>query len=446
MKFLPARAARFGARAARCGSIVLGVAALAMASCSTNESGRLSADHTGDVSATPVARVALGDGAAVCAGLPSEGASGSALARAPYLQRMTAHDAVVVWTSVGAGAASVLVESPDGEQQTSFPAAIDPSVPREAPDFWSGGAPAAGAERQWTATVSGLAPDTTYCYTVYQDGEPVTAPAPLRSAPAPGSTGRVQFLALGDSGGGGSDQRTLLRQIETVPFDFMIHTGDIAYDSGTLAEFESRFFGVYAPLLASRPMFPTSGNHEYETADAAPYRQVFVLPENGGPDGVERWYSYDWGDLHMVALDTEKIGPSQAAWLEADLTANQLPWTIVYGHRPPHSSGEHGDDPGFNSWLIPILKAHHVQLVLSGHDHDYERFQPVDGITYIVTGGGGKGVRDLNTPEKGSAFADAVIHFLVVTVDADTLTTHAIDGTGREFDSTTIKREAGASP
>src|SRR5689334_14099079 len=172
MKFLPARAARFGARARRRGSIVLGVLALASASCSTNESGRLGADRTGDVSATPIARVAVGDGAAVCAGRPGEGAGGGALSRAPYLQRMTAHDAVVVWTSVGGGAASVLVESPDGEQQTSVPGAIDPSVPRETPDYWSGGAPAAGAARQWMATVSGLAPDTTYCYTVYQDGEP----------------------------------------------------------------------------------------------------------------------------------------------------------------------------------------------------------------------------------------------------------------------------------
>ncbi|HEY7375533.1 MAG TPA: metallophosphoesterase [Polyangia bacterium] len=433
MKFLPARLAR-------CGSIVLGVLAVASASCSTNESGRLSADRTGDVSAAPVTRVALSGAPPVCAGLPAEGAGGTALARAPYLQRTTAHDAVVVWTSVAEGSASVLVESPDGTQQTTFPAAIDPSVPREAPDYWTRAASGGGVTRQWMATVSGLTPDTTYCYTIYQDGQPVTAPAPLRSAPAPGSTGRVQFVALGDSGGGGSDQRALLRQIETVPFDFMIHTGDIAYDDGTLAEFESRFFGVYAPLLASRPIFPASGNHDYETADAAPYRQVFVLPENGGPDGVERWYSYDWGDVHLVALDTEKIGPSQAAWLEADLAANQLPWTIVYGHRPPHSSGEHGDDPGFNSWLVPILKAHHVQLVLSGHDHDYERFQPIDGITYIVTGGGGKGVRDFSSLEQGSAFADAVIHVLVVTVDADTLTTHAIDGTGREFDSTTINR------
>ncbi|HXU06085.1 MAG TPA: metallophosphoesterase, partial [Polyangia bacterium] len=285
-----------------------------------------------------------------------------------------------------------------------------------------------------------LQPDTTYCYTVYQDGAPATAPAPLQTAPAPGTARPFQFVAFGDSGGGGSDQQALLKQIETVPFDFMIHVGDIAYDHGLLPEFELHFFNVYAPLLAARPIFPASGNHEYDTADAQPFREVFALPENGGPDGVERWYSYDWGEVHFVVLDTERSGAAQAAWLEADLAANKLPWTIVYGHRPPHSSGEHGDDPGFNQWFVPILTKFHVPLVLSGHDHDYERFQPIDGVTYIVTGGGGKGVYELKSPEAGSAFADSVIHFLVVTVDDDTLTTHAIDGTGREFDTTTIHR------
>jgi len=436
MKFPPGAAARIAARAARVAAIVVVVT---LASCSRNEAGRLSADHEGDVSAAPIARIVPGGGASACANLPRAGAGSTALSRAPYLQRVTANDAVVVWTSDANAPASVVVEAPDGTKQTTFPAAIDTSVPpNELIPGW-GGVPINGL-RQWTAAVSGLEAGTTYCYTVLRDGQPVTAAAPLTTAPVTGSVGRVQFLALGDSGGGGDDQQALLKQINTVPFDLMIHVGDIAYDHGTLAEFESRFFGVYAPLLASRPMFPTSGNHEYDTEDAAPYREVFVLPENGGADGVERWYSFDWGNVHFVALDTERSGAAQAAWLEADLTANQLPWTIVYGHKPPHSSGEHGNDPGFNEWFVPILQAHHVPLVLSGHDHDYERFQPIDGVTYMVTGGGGKGVRELGAPQPGSAYSDSVIHFLQVTVDGDTLTTHAIDGTGHEFDTTVIHR------
>jgi hypothetical protein len=437
MQYPLARRARPGAMIARGSAIVL---ALTLATCSTNEEGRLSASNTGDVSAPAITRLPTGGSADACGNLAA-GAPPAAnvLARAPYLQRVTAQDAVVVWTAPGGKTASVLLQSPDGKQKATYDAAIDTSAPM--PDLVSQWPTPISFKpvRQWSAAVSGLSPDTTYCYTVVQDGQPVTTPAPLQSAPAPGTGKRVQFLALGDSGGGGSDQHALMEQMATVPYDFMIHAGDIAYDSGTLPQFESRFFGVYAPMLAKRPIFPASGNHEYETSDAAPFRQVFVLPENGGPDGVERWYSYDWGDIHFVALDTEKTGAEQAAWLEADLAANKLPWTIVYAHRPPRSSAGRDDQP-FQRWFEPVLAAHHVQLVINGHEHHYERFKPRDGVTYVISGGGGRGVRELSTPAPGSAFADAVIHFVVVTVEGDTLTLHAIDATGREFDSAVIKR------
>jgi calcineurin-like phosphoesterase family protein/purple acid phosphatase-like protein len=426
MQFHSAPAARRRGPAPLLSSIFL---AVALVSCwSTNESGRLAAVKTGDVSAPPVARIAPGEATAACANVTSAGPPIGGLARAPYLQRVTAHDAVVAWTSAGAAFGDVRVATSDGTPVATFPAAIDTAA-----------APSRGAE-QWTASVSGLEPDTTYCYSVYQGGSPATAPTPLHTAPAAGAGARVQFLAFGDSGGGGGDQEAVLEQMQTVPFDFMIHTGDIAYDNGTLEDFEGKFFDVYAPLLGSRPIFPSSGNHDYVTADAAPFRQVFMLPENGGPGGLERWYSYDWGDVHFVALDTEKMGAAQAAWLEADLAANKLPWTIVYGHKPPHSSGEHNDDATFKQLFVPILEAHHVQLSLGGHDHDYERFQPINGVTYIVTGGGGRGVREVGNGSPGSVFSEAVIHFVVVTVEADTLTVHTIDGTGREFDSTVIHR------
>ena len=424
MQFSSAPVARRRGRGAFWSSLMF---AALVSTCGGNESGRLSAVGTGDVSAPALARIAPGDRDAGCAQLAAAGPVQGPLSRAPYLQRVTTHDAVVAWTSPGAASASVLVETPDGAPVGSFTAAIDNS------------APLAGGVKQWTAAVTGLAPDTQYCYSIHQDGAPATAPASLRSAPAAGVGAPIQFLALGDSGGGGSDQRALLQQIETVSFDFIIHAGDIAYDNGTLWEFESKFFRVYAPLLASRPIFPASGNHEYGTYDALPFRQVFVLPENGGADGVERWYSYDWGDVHFVVLDTERTGAAQAAWLEADLAANKLPWTIVYGHKPPYSSAGRNDGP-FQQWFTPILEAHGVPLVLNGHDHHYERFKPVNGVTYVITGGGGRGVRELATPAPNSAFAEPVIHLVVVSIAGDTLTLHAIDATGREFDSTVIHR------
>ena len=275
---------------------------------------------------------------------------------------------------------SVVVSAIGGSVLASPLAAKDPSA-----TLGTGAA-------QWLAPLAPLTPDTVYCYDV-KTGSAASERLGFRTAPAAGSGAPVRFIAFGDSGGGGDDQTALRDQMATVPFDFMIHTGDIPYDGGTRAAFEQRFFGVYADYLKYFPVFPASGNHEYDSADAAPFREVFVLPENGGPDGIERWYSYDWGDVHFVALDTERTGPVQAAWLDADLTANQLPWTIVYWHKPPFSSGEHGSDGGARTYFVPILEKHQVPLVLNGHDHDYERTTPQNGVTYVVTGGGGVGVR-----------------------------------------------------
>jgi hypothetical protein len=356
-----------------------------------------------------------------------------AFGRRPYLQRVTAQGAMVVWTGAAASGGSVSVATPEGTIVARAEAAVDTTAPL-------------GVERaQWIATLDGLSPGTRYCYDIRQSeagghhAQTLLYGGTFVTPPPPGAGAPVRALVFGDSGEGGADQRALFAQMQTFPFDLMLHTGDIAYDDGTLADFESKFFGVYAPLLTDAPVFPISGNHDYRTADAAPFRQVFALPENGGPDGRERWYSFDWGDVHFVALDTEKIGDAQAAWLAADLEANRLPWTIVYGHRPPYSSGEHGGDALFQRTFVPILDAHGVDLVLSGHEHHYERFRPQAGITYLVTGGGGRGVRSVGSGPT-TAFSEAVIHCIVVEVEGPTLSLHAIDGVGREFDSTTIQK------
>jgi hypothetical protein len=391
-----------------------------------NVSGQLGATATGDLTNPPAER---GDGrtalAQACAQAPTAAPSYT-FDRTPYLQQVTAGSADLSWVSASGANLSVVVSATDGTVIASPAAARDASA-----------VVAAGAS-QWLAPVRTLAPDTIYCYGV-QGGAAASDRLGFRTAPAAGTGATVRFLAFGDSGGGGSDQIALRDQMATVPFDLIIHTGDIAYESGSRAEFERNFFTPYADFLKYFPVFPASGNHEYGTDDAAPFREVFVLPENGAPDGTERWYSFDWGDVHFVALDTERTGPVQAAWLDADLTANQLPWTIVYGHKPPFSSGEHGNDAAFRTHFVPVLEKHQVPLVLNGHDHDYERTTPQNGVTYVVTGGGGVGVRGVGS-SSFTAFADAVIHFVYVTVSGTRLSLHAIDGLGREFDSLVIDR------
>jgi len=400
---------------------VLGAAPLT--GCETNRSGDLESRGAGDLSHALTSRSSalLELGLACDLRAPESGAATS-LQRRPYLQRVTDRSAQVVWTTDGSAASgTVVVASPAGVAVASATAVPDPSA-----RLPKGG-------RQWISSLSGLEPDTIYCYELQVDGGLARRGA-LRTAPSAGSARPVRFVALGDSGYGGADQQAVFAQMKTVPFDFIVHLGDIAYEGGTRSELERFFFSVYADALEDFAVFPASGNHEYESEDAAPFREAFVLPENGAPDGVERWYSYDYGDVHFVVLDTERVGAAQAAWLDADLEANRRPWTIVYFHRPAFSSGEHGGDRNIQRQFGTVLARHHVPLVLSGHDHDYERTKAVDGVTYFVSGGGGRGTRPVGR-SSFTAFSEAVCHFLYVTATKEELTVHAIDGTGQEFDS-----------
>lgn len=403
-------------------ALVLGT----IASCggvSENESGRVAARGTGDISAEPLERApfdrplidACGGGAALATGT---------LARKPYLQQVTESGATVVWTTLDEAPMGLEVTLPDGTPVVQADAALDPSV--------SGGP-------QRVATVTGLEPGTTYCYRVVDDGGAVTDWAGFRTAPPTGGDAAVTFVALGDMGSGSPDQYAVLEQLRRVPFDLMLTTGDNAYDDGTLAELEERFFDVYAPVLQSAPVYPAAGNHDYRTDSAGPYRDVFVLPDNGVPGKSERWYSFDRGDVHFVVLDSELVGSEQLTWLEGDLATNEREWTVATVHEPPYSSGEHGSAMDVREELCPLLERHGVDLVLSGHDHDYERTVPMNGPVYVVTGGGGVGTRPVGL-SSFTAYAEDVLHFVWVRVEGDALHLRAIDATGREFDSVRIQR------
>jgi 3',5'-cyclic AMP phosphodiesterase CpdA len=326
----------------------------------------------------------------------------------------------VLFTSTAAGSVTVDLKRPDGTPVRSALAAKDSSA--RPSGAWQG-----------MARLDGLEPSTLYCYSL----RGLTRPAGFVTAPAPGSGAPVRFVVFGDSGDGGPGQRAVLEQLTRVPFDFIAHTGDLAYTHGRLHEIENYVFGVYAPLLRSHALFPASGNHDYRSEQAAPFREVFALPENGGPAGRERYYSFDWGDVHVAVIDTELVGPTQAAWLDADLAASGARWKVVYGHKPPFSSGSHGSARNVRDVFVPIFERHQVPLVLSGHEHNYERTRPLRGVTYIVTGGGGRYARSVGRSEF-TAHSASVLHFVYIDATPSELVLHAIDATGREFDAVSI--------
>jgi 3',5'-cyclic AMP phosphodiesterase CpdA len=357
-----------------------------------------------------------------CDAGPTTRAGATPLSRSPYLQRATSTSIAILYAhqTNGTGTDRVEITEPNGSLVASVPAEIDPAAP---------------GRLQRVAHVEGLKPLTDYCYSL----NGLTGRSGFRTAPLPDTGAVVRFAVFGDSGNASVAQMSVRDQLEARPIDLLLHTGDIAYDAGSREQFEQSFFSIYQDILASVPMFPVPGNHEYGTDSAGPYLEVFDLPGNGVPGKDERWYSFDWGDVHFVGLDTEQVHAEQLAWLERDLATNQRPWTVVYLHKPPYSSGAHGGSPAVQETFVPAFERHGVSVVFTGHDHDYERTLPIGGVTYIVTGGGGKSLRSVGR-SAFTAYSESVMHFVWVEVKSDRMRIRAISSSGEQIDSVDITR------
>ena len=385
-----------------------------------NEQGYVRARQFGDLSHTELPRgefnarqsAACGEGGTTPVGERE-------FIRKPYLQKTTERSTSLSWTTAREGPFTLAVTDRAGVTVSDVEAHVDGSA--ELPDG-----------KQWIAEISGLQPDTAYCYRLRNGTDDWTAPTGFFTAPPDEAT--VRFVALGDVGTATPDQLAVRDAMRNVKYDFAMIAGDVAYDNGKLAELERHFFGVYRSILETTPVFPASGNHDYNTDDAVPFRQAFTLFENGGEEGRERWYSFDWGPVHVAVIDTERIVDGQVSWLDADLAADDSPWTVVIGHRPPYSSGHHGNNDKVRDAFGPILAKHSVELALFGHDHHYERTVPIDGVTYVVTGGGGRGTAAVGQSEF-TAHSERVAHFVFVEAGPERLRLVAVDATGQAFDS-----------
>jgi len=210
------------------------------------------------------------------------------------------------------------------------------------------------------------------------------------------------------------DERTanLLRNIPGTVFT----TGDNAYDSGTAAQFRDCYDPTWGRYKARTR--PVPGNHDYETRRAAPYYRYFGA--RAGPAG-RGYYGYDLGAWHVVALNSERgFGPgsAQQEWLSAELAAHGGGvCTLAYWHHPVFSSGEHGSNPRMAATWKKLDEAG-VDVVLTGHEHSYERFAPQtyegvadpDGVRQFVVGTGGRELRPFRTVAANSEVRNSRSH------------------------------------
>jgi len=213
--------------------------------------------------------------------------------------------------------------------------------------------------------------------------------------PAPGQP--LVVAAVGDGASGRATSRAVTDRISSWSPHLFLYLGDV-YDTGTLTEFRN-WYGVNDLFGQFRAITnPAVGNHEYYSdRQATGYIDYW--------DNVPHFYSVDAGKWHMISLDTTTDfgqtapGTGQYTWLAADLAASDAACTLVFMHHPRFSLGDHGDNPSLQD-LWALLAEHGVDVVLTGHDHNYQRWVPLDGagvpleagMTQFIVGTGGMNV------------------------------------------------------
>jgi len=274
--------------------------------------------------------------------------------------------------------------------------------------------------------------------------EPAAAASP--DVPLPNRPDSLKFAVLGDFGNGDRGQyemaAEMARRHMAFPFELVTTVGDNLYGSQGQRDYERKFEVPYKPLLDAGVKFYASlGNHD----DLGQrFYKLFNM------DG-KRYYSFKAPkqNVRFFALDSGYLVPEQLKWLEGELQGSGEDWKIAYFHHPPYSSGgRHGSDEVVREALEPLFVKYNVSVVLTGHDHVYERVKPQSGVVYFVVGSGGQ-LRsgDLNRPSTLTARGfDTDRAFMAAEIHGNEMFFNAISRRGTVVDSGVITRRGAEKP
>ncbi len=333
------------------------------------------------------------------------GSSGPML-RSPYLNQANHNSIVVRWRSTQANIGRVRYGLTPGNLSLSTDEA--------------------SAQTNHVVRLTGLTPATRYYYSVGSAVDILTPetvdttsvrtaaftiPAPtaadytFRTSPGPGTAPveGTRIWVVGDCGRGSATQAAgrdaYYNWMGSRTPDLNLQMGDNAYNAGTDAEYQTGYFQMYPTIFRKMTQWSTLGNHDANNGDTnplsnPPYFDMFTFPtagECGGTaSGTEHYYSFDYGNVHFISLDSQTTlasraaGAAQTLWLQNDLASTTQPWKIVFFHHPGYSKGSHDSDSEGQMVLMreiyhPIMEAGGVDLVLTGHSHNYERSVLLDG-------------------------------------------------------------------
>jgi 3',5'-cyclic AMP phosphodiesterase CpdA len=254
----------------------------------------------------------------------------------------------------------------------------------------------------------------------------------------PNKQGTLKFTVIGDTGTGDSNQyrvaTVLANARQMFPFEFVVMVGDNMYGADNPRDYEKKFEIPYKPILdAGVKFYAALGNHD------SPNQRMYKLFNMNG----QRFYTFKPRDgVRLFALDSNYMDPEQLQWIEKELKASGSDWKIAFFHHPLYSSGDrHGSDTALRDQLEPLFQKYSVDVVLTGHDHVYERVKPQKGTQYFIVGNSAKlrrgDLEDIGLTAKGF---DTGYSFMLVEIDDDQFHFQVISDTGKTIDSGTVLR------
>jgi hypothetical protein len=268
-------------------------------------------------------------------------------------------------------------------------------------------------------TLSGLLANTTYHYRVLYEGKQTSDYTFTTAVPADTV---FEFTAYGDTRTQADSHLAVVNRIVALAPDFNLHTGDVVGNGFDESQWAIYFATICSSAICAQkiPFYYAIGNHEGESPL---YYDYFYLPYNN-PDSTESFYSFDYGNSHFISLDTEipyEPSSSQYRWLVADLrSAYHKTYVFVFMHQHPYCAGGHNSNMTIRNTLCPLFEQYKVDMVFSGHSHFYQRNGPINGVTYIITAGGGA---PLYAPAESSwtQYAERSHHCVHFTIWPDSL-------------------------
>lgn len=293
----------------------------------------------------------------------------------------------------------------------------------------------------WVAVLTDLPFDTGIYYRVLsKHGDSRT----LRFLAGASRGRKIRFAAFGDTRTGHQVHRELVESMAKENIEFVIHSGDLVEFGGREDQWDL-FFQIEAPVMSQVPMFAAVGNHDNSRRNH--FRKFFLSDLHAEGN---RYYYQDWGDVRVVIIDSEiemRKGSEQYEFLENALREGAEKDMLMFMslHYPPWSSGEHGSNLEMREVVGDLGPRFGVEVILAGHDHNYERTKPIDGVTYIVAASGGANIRAIS-PQEFSQVLRTEPHFVLFDVDRKSLVGRTINLRGDTFDDFVIPPNAPLTP